>query len=90
MKRALLDTLMQWKESPDRQPIMLDGARQVGKSYLIEHLFGANHFDKVFKINFEDTIAAANLFVGGMPAAVKKWFTSPAPIIQKTRQVRKF
>ena len=62
MKRALLDTLIEWKESPDRQPIMLDGARQVGKSYLIEHLFGANHFDKVFKINFEDTIAAANLF----------------------------
>ncbi|MFT4926681.1 MAG: putative AAA+ superfamily ATPase [Phenylobacterium sp.] len=68
MKRNLLDTLIEWKNSSDRIPVMLDGARQVGKSYLIEHLFGQHHFDKVFKINFEDTPGAKNLFSDSIKA----------------------
>ncbi len=68
MHRTLLDTLVEWKSSADRIPVMLDGARQVGKSYLIEQLFGANHFDNVFKINFEDTPGAKQLFAESIKA----------------------
>jgi predicted AAA+ superfamily ATPase len=68
MHRSLLATLIDWKNSEDRPPIMLDGARQVGKSFLIETLFGEKYFNHVFKINFEDSPTAANLFNGSLKA----------------------
>ena len=47
---------------------MLDGARQVGKSYLIEKLFGEKYFSNVFKINFEDSPSTKNLFKNSLKA----------------------
>lgn len=52
MKRLLESTLVTWKEHPEHLPIILRGARQVGKSYLVEN-FGKNHFANVLVINFE-------------------------------------
>ena len=68
MYRSLLATLIEWKNSEDRIPLMLDGARQVGKSILIEKLFGEEHFDNVFKINFEESPTAENLFNDSLKA----------------------
>ena len=68
MDRTLLKKLSEWKESKDRSPVMLDGARQVGKSYLIEKLFGEKYFKKVFKLNFEDTPSAKELFSNSIKA----------------------
>ena len=36
MKRALLENLIQWKNSSTRQPLILRGARQVGKTWLMK------------------------------------------------------
>lgn len=52
MRRAILDALIQWKERPSRMPLMLRGARQVGKSYVIS-AFAKVHFQDVVEINFE-------------------------------------
>jgi len=52
MIRNIIKQLVTWKEQPDRMPLMLRGARQVGKSYIIEH-FGKNHFNNIVIINFE-------------------------------------
>ena len=52
MHRLLIQSLLNWKEQESRKPLLLDGARQVGKSYLIEHLFGKKHFDAVHKLDF--------------------------------------
>lgn len=68
MHRTLLEELIEWKNSDDRSPIMLDGARQVGKSYLIEKIFGEEHFKKVFKLNFEDSPSLKELFSGSIKA----------------------
>ena len=46
MKRFAMDKLLAWKNSPHRKPLLLLGARQVGKTTLIEHLFG-DSFNKV-------------------------------------------
>ncbi len=51
MKRLLTSELCQWKASARRKPLLLDGARQVGKTYLIED-FGARHFRQVVKLDF--------------------------------------
>lgn len=52
MHRTLIQSLKEWRTAPDRQPLLLRGARQTGKTYLVEH-FGLEHFDHLIKINFE-------------------------------------
>jgi uncharacterized protein len=52
MFRVLEDKLKQWKDDPFRIPILLRGARQIGKSYLIEY-FGKNYFESFVSINLE-------------------------------------
>lgn len=69
MNRILLEKLLEWKNSNDRKPLMLDGARQVGKSYLIENIFGKEYFNRVFKLNFEDNPAVKGIFSGSIKAS---------------------
>lgn len=52
MERLLTQELKAWKANPDRLPLILRGARQVGKSYLIEK-FGKDEFEDLQVINFE-------------------------------------
>lgn len=52
MKRKIADKLLRWKNSPDRMPLLIMGARQVGKSYSIKE-FGQAHFKSLLTINFE-------------------------------------
>ena len=52
MKRKILDSLVEWKNSKERKPLILNGARQVGKTYILEQ-FGAEHFENVVYLNME-------------------------------------
>ena len=64
MYRSLLSQLIDWKNQPDRMPLLVDGARQVGKSYLLEHLFGRQHFKQVVKLDFLSDPTLSELFAG--------------------------
>ena len=46
MERLVFQKLIEWKDSTNRKPLILNGARQVGKTWLLEHL-GNRYFDKV-------------------------------------------
>ena len=50
--RLLESDLIRWHTSPTRKPLLIRGARQVGKSFLIES-FGKKYFQNVVTINFE-------------------------------------
>lgn len=52
MERDLYNKLLQWKASPRRKPLVLRGARQVGKTYLLK-LFGKNEYQNIAYVNFE-------------------------------------
>ena len=52
IKRTILKKLTAWKQAPGRKPLILQGARQVGKTWLLTH-FGASAFDSVAYFNFE-------------------------------------
>ena len=52
MKRFIENILIRWKDEKGRKPLVLSGARQVGKSYVIEQNF-AGHFEQLLSINFE-------------------------------------
>ena len=61
MKRLLLNKLISWKNKPERKPILLDGARQTGKSFLLEKLLGEN-FEQVIRLDFLEQPSLVNLF----------------------------
>lgn len=63
MQRLLLDRLLSWKSQSKRKPVLLDGARQTGKSFLLEKLFG-EYFEQVIRLDFLEQPSLANLFNG--------------------------
>ena len=52
MKRKIYDDLLKWKDSPRRKPLLLNGARQVGKTYILRE-FGRNEFANVVYLNLD-------------------------------------
>jgi len=52
MKRAIYEELLSWKEASRRKPLILRGARQVGKSYILSE-FGSNEFPAFHHFDFE-------------------------------------
>ena len=52
MRRILYQSLLKWKESKDRKPLIIKGARQVGKTWLMQH-FGKNEYKNFVYVNFE-------------------------------------
>ena len=53
MKRQLMSKIATWAQSERRKPLLLLGARQVGKTTLLK-TFGAQHFEQMLYINFDD------------------------------------
>lgn len=61
MKRSIYDKLLEWKQSKRRKPLMLYGARQVGKTYILKR-FGEREFENMVYINCYMNRAVKTLF----------------------------
>lgn len=61
MKRDVEKELIKWKDKEERTPLIIRGARQVGKSYTVE-TFGKSHFKQLLVVNFEEKKEAASCF----------------------------
>lgn len=61
MYRKIMDYLEKWKENKYRKPLILQGARQVGKTYSILE-FGRTHYENVAYFNFETNPRLADTF----------------------------
>jgi len=68
MKRFIEDILIKWKDEKGRKPLILSGARQVGKSYVIEQNF-ARQFEQLLSINFEKQPEFHSCFESGYDPA---------------------
>ena len=55
MKRKVYDELLEWKNNNLNQSLLINGARQVGKTYIIKE-FGDNEFKNILYLNFEDQL----------------------------------
>jgi len=65
MRRTMMERLAEWKARPNRMPLLLFGARQVGKTWLLEE-FGKTYFEDTFYINFEVDAALSQDFEGSL------------------------
>lgn len=61
MKRNAMRDLVQWKESEDRKPMVLKGARQVGKTWLMKE-FGSNYYQNYVYFNFDEEDELKSIF----------------------------
>ena len=63
MKRFALDRLKEWKDKKGRKPLIIRGARQVGKTWLMKE-FGNTCFEKVAYVNFDSNTRMKQVFDG--------------------------
>ena len=63
MKRFALEKLKEWKDKPNRKPLIIRGARQVGKTWLMKE-FGRTCFEKVAYVNFDSNTRMQQVFEG--------------------------
>ena len=61
MYRKIMKKLIEWKNDKDRKPLILRGARQVGKTYIIKQ-FGEENYDGVAYFNFDHDTQLYNMF----------------------------
>jgi hypothetical protein len=73
MKRKILEDLLIWKQSKRRKPLILSGARQVGKTYILK-IFGESNFSRVVNLNFEENPRIVSCFENSL---------DPSEIIKK-------
>ena len=61
MERFGLASLSKWKKSKSRKPLIIQGARQVGKTWLMKE-FGRREYEQVAYINFESSDSLKSIF----------------------------
>lgn len=65
MTRQIMSQLQAWKVKKNRKPLILKGARQVGKTYSLK-AFGQENYDQVIYLNFETQLGLHSLFKEGL------------------------
>ncbi len=65
MYRLAIEKLYQWKESRRRKPLIIEGARQVGKTWLMKE-FGRKAYDDTIYINFDSNSRMSELFASDL------------------------
>ena len=61
IERNIMRQMTIWKDSPDRKPLILQGVRQVGKTWLLKR-FGNEYFDDVAYFNFDRQVELKQFF----------------------------
>ena len=68
MKRELYNKLIEWKKNPNRKPLILNGARQVGKTWLLTE-FGRNEYRQTVMFSLDRDKEACSIFEQGGPTS---------------------
>ena len=71
MERKIYYDLLSWKKSPDRKPLILQGARQVGKTYIVNYFAGKEYSSSIY-CNFEKDPGLHDLFRDLSPSSIIK------------------
>ena len=65
MYRIAIEKLLKWKQSKRRKPLIIEGARQVGKTWLMKE-FGKQAYTDAIYINFDSNSRMAELFASDL------------------------
>ena len=62
MERTSIKELVKWKDSSRRNPLVIEGARQVGKTWLVKE-FARQNYKQLAYVNFENMKVLQNVFI---------------------------
>lgn len=65
LRRKATALLKEWKEKKDKKCLIVEGARQTGKTFAVEW-FARDHYEELLEINFKQTPSAADIFRGDL------------------------
>lgn len=65
LRRKIFTQLRSWAENKEKKCLVLQGARQTGKTYAIER-FAESHYGEIVEINFKETPSASDIFSGDL------------------------
>ena len=65
LKRKVSEQLKNWVANKNKKCLIFQGARQIGKTYVVER-FGEENYDEFLEINFKQTPSAAEVFAGDL------------------------
>ncbi|MCD8151070.1 MAG: AAA family ATPase [Clostridiales bacterium] len=65
LKRKMTETIKKWVDSKDKKCLIVQGARQTGKTYIIER-FAEDYYDELVEINFKQMPSAIEIFSGDL------------------------
>ena len=71
MKRKIINQLIEWKNFSERKPLILQGARQIGKTYIVNE-FAATQYQNYIYCNFEKETELASFFANLSPTEIIK------------------
>lgn len=79
LKRKMYDKLLEWKKTKGKEYLLIKGARQVGKTYLVRQ-FGVNEYESFIEINFHMQSSLKVIFEGDRsPEEIYKRITANIP-----------
>lgn len=67
LKRKGMKYLQEWKKNPDRRSLIVSGARQTGKTFLIR-IFAEENYDTLYELNFLENRSLKDIFTGALDA----------------------
>ena len=65
LKRKALEHIKTWKNNKNKKCLIIQGARQTGKTYIVER-FAESNYDELLEINFKETPSASEIFSGDL------------------------
>ena len=65
LKRKASEFIKKWVESKEKKCLVVQGARQTGKTYVVER-FAEEHYEELVEINFKQMISAKDIFEGDL------------------------
>ena len=98
MYRIAIEKLYRWKASKRRKPLIIEGARQVGKTWLMKE-FGKQAYESTVYINFDSNSRMADLFASDLDTdrliiglelllVIKSILTTPCLFLTKFKRYR--
>ena len=78
MYRTAIETLFRWKQSKHRKPLIIEGARQVGKTWLMKE-FGRQAYADTVYINFDSNSRMAELFASPFKFPIPPYRRAESP-----------
>ena len=88
MYRKIEAQLKEWKETIDKKPLLIKGARQIGKTYSVQK-FIKNNYKRSVSINFEENLEARRFFCGtSLPSDIVSYLNLRYPELQNDQDER--